>query len=126
MNTAQLFTTQEANKTLPLVKGIVNDILTTGQQIRDLAGKLGDSFHSSSEVQHLLSELREHLSELDAIGCLYKDTGFSTGLVDFPAIIEGKEVVLCWRSDETEIRYYHDVNAGYAGRRLIPERYLSV
>ena len=125
MKTAQLFTPQEANKTLPLVKGIVNDILQTGRQIRDLAQKLGDSFHSNPEVKNLLSELREHLSELEAIGCTYKDSSFSTGLVDFPAIIEGEEVLLCWRSDEADIRYYHDVNTGYADRRPIPKRYLS-
>ena len=125
MKTTQLFTPQEANKTLPLVKGIVNDILKTGQQIRKLSQTLGESFHSNSRVQYLLSQLREHLAELDTIGCLYKDFNFSKGLVDFPAIIDEKEVLLCWRSDETEIKYYHDVNTGYAGRRLIPTRYLS-
>ena len=125
MKTALLFTPQEANKTLPLVKGIVKDILNTGRRVRDLSQKLGESFNSNSEVQNLLSELREHLAELDNIGCFYKDFKFSIGLVDFPAIINGEEVLLCWRSDEPEIKYYHGVNTGYTSRCPIPQSYLS-
>ena len=125
MKTAQLFTPQEANRTLPLVKNIVNDILKTGRQIRRLAKTLGAAFDKDKEAQGLLSELRENLAELENIGCSYKDFNFSVGLVDFPAVIDNDEVLLCWRSDESEIRYYHSVTAGYAGRLPIPEFYLS-
>jgi hypothetical protein len=38
------------------------------------------------------------------------------GLLDFPAIIGGKEVFLCWEQDEEDIEYWHDLDAGYAGR----------
>ena len=125
MKTAQLFTPQEANRTLPLVKKIVNDILKTGRRIRELAKELGQSFDTNKEAQNLLSDLRENLSELENIGCSYKDFNFSVGLVDFPGIINGEDVLLCWRSDELEIKYYHSINAGYPGRRLIPRQYLS-
>ena len=125
MKTVQLFTPQEANKTLPLVKNIVNDILKTGRKIRELAQTLGTSFDSHAEAQGLLSELRENFAELENIGCSYKDFNFSVGLVDFPAIIDDEEVLLCWRSDEPEIKYFHSISAGYAGRRPIPRRYLT-
>ncbi|RPI70946.1 MAG: DUF2203 family protein, partial [Ignavibacteriales bacterium] len=46
------------------------------------------------------------------------------GLVDFPSIINNKEVFLCWRSDEDEIKFYHDIDSGYSGRKPIPENYL--
>ena len=125
LETAQLFTPQEANKTLPLVRGIVNDILKTGHRIRELSKSLGKSFDSNAEARRLLSELRELLLELEAIGCYYKDFNFSVGLVDYPAIIDDQEVLLCWRSDEPEIRYYHTLTGGYAGRKLIPECILT-
>ncbi len=46
------------------------------------------------------------------------------GLVDFPAVIGGEEVFLCWKSDEDKLLYYHEADSGFAGRKLIPENYL--
>lgn len=63
--------------------------------------------------------------ELEELGCFYRDWNFEKGLVDFPAIIDGQEVLLCWRSDEPELLYYHDYAAGFAGRKPIPREYLD-
>jgi len=41
------------------------------------------------------------------------------GLVDFPAIIGGKEVFLCWEQDEEDIEFWHDLHAGYVGRERL-------
>lgn len=117
------FTPAEAAQTLPLVKTIVADILDLGYQIHSLATMLGQEAQGHPQVQGMVDQLQEHFAELEQIGCFYKDWGFSIGLVDFPALIEGKEVFLCWRSDEPEIRYYHEIEAGYAGRKAIPEAY---
>ncbi len=125
MKTKQLFTPREANETLPLVKKIVDDILTTGRDIRNLSRHLGNAFDQDTDVQKLMNELHELLSELDNIGCEYKDFNFTVGLVDFPAIIDNKEVYLCWRSDEVHLQFYHEIDAGYAGRRRIPDHYLN-
>ena len=124
MTTCQLFTAKDANKTLPLVKKIVADILATGTDIRDRSERCGDGFENNPEYKRLFAELRELLAELEAIGCVYKDFNFSVGLVDFPGMIDDEEVYLCWRSDEPEIRYYHPIEAGYASRAPIPEQYL--
>ena len=43
------------------------------------------------------------------------------GLIDFPAIIGGREVFLCWEQDEDDIEYWHELDAGYAGREKLPE-----
>ena len=59
--------------------------------------------------------------EVEELGCTYRDWSFSLGLVDFPAQIDGEDVYLCWRSDERDVRYYHGLLEGYAGRRLIPQ-----
>ncbi len=70
----------------------------------------------------LQAELAELFAELERIGCSYKDWGFDLGLVDFPAVIEGHEVLLCWRSDEPRVGWYHAPEAGFAGRCAIPAR----
>ena len=73
------------------------------------------------EINRLMDQLDELFEETEALGCYYKDWNFTVGLVDFPAKINGKDVMLCWRSDEDEIRYFHDAESGYSGRRLIPK-----
>ena len=113
----RLFTVAEAQRTLPLVKAIIQDVLDLGAQARDvLSGQVQEP-----TIDDLQDQLREHLAELAGIGCYYKDWNFQIGLVDFPALIDGEVVFLCWRSDEPELRYYHRIEDGYAGRRPLPE-----
>ena len=119
MTQTKLFTAQEANQTLPLVRRIVKDILRIGQQVRSLSVEL-DKPEEDATLNSLMDQLDELFDELEAIGCSYKDWNFSVGLVDFPAVIHGKEVLLCWKSDENELDYYHESDAGFAGRKRIP------
>ena len=55
------------------------------------------------------------IDELDELGLLVKD--IDAGLVDFPAVIEGEPVLLCWRLGEDEVAWYHGYDDGFAGRR---------
>jgi hypothetical protein len=122
MTAVKHFTPADANRTLPLVKRIVADILETGTQIRKLTATPSKVAASNEfEMRKLVSELESLMRELEQIGCQYKDWNFKVGLVDFPAVIDGQEVLLCWRSDEPEILHYHGVNEGYVGRKAIPE-----
>lgn len=119
------FTPLKATQTLPLVKQIVADILACGSKIMAMHDDDDPARRESEEYRDLAGRIDEHLNELNALGCSYKDWNFSLGLVDFPAIIDGEEVLLCWRSDETELKFYHGVNDGYAGRMPIPESLLT-
>jgi hypothetical protein len=118
------FTHSEAKKTLPLVRQIVNDILNTADKMRIWAEKLGDNAEQDSQIIDMKEEINGYLKEMEDLGCFYKDWNFSIGLVDFPSVINGNEVLLCWRSDEEEIIYYHDMESGFQGRKLIPSEYL--
>ena len=82
MEFRRLFTRDEAENTLPLVRQIVADILETGQKIRTLE-------ENDRELPRLESELEEHLRELESLGCYYKDWNFSVGLVDFSSRCRG-------------------------------------
>jgi hypothetical protein len=122
------FTPAEAQKTLPLVKKIVKDILDTTKEMRliaeDVDGKI-ESGNTWSRIQKMVGEVNGFIQELEEIGCLYKDWNFTIGLVDFPSVIEGKDVYLCWRSDEDEIKFYHRIEEGYSGRKPIPDNYFD-
>ena len=126
MTTAlKYFTPSEARKTLPLVRKIVKDILDASREMRLVADEIGEKVENDPRIQKLAGNVDGFMSELEEIGCYFKDWNFSIGLVDFPAIIDGKEVFLCWRSDEDDIIYYHEVEAGFAGRKLIPPEELE-
>ncbi len=125
MTETKYFTPEEAQSTLPLVKKIVQDILDTIREIRLLAEDLDGDIKDDPQIKKMVQDISGFMEELEEIGCFYKDWDFSMGLVDFPSVIDGEEVFLCWRSDEEDVKYYHSINEGYAGRKPIPEEYLE-
>jgi hypothetical protein len=62
-----------------------------------------------------LVELSRALGELQAVDIVVRD--IDSGLIDFPSIRDGEEVYLCWLLDEAEIRFWHEPEAGFAGRK---------
>ena len=122
---SRIFTPFEATQTLPLVKRIVQDILTRGRQLRELQGREFPTAEDRDQAWVRAQELRDLFEELEGIGCSFRCPNFEFGLVDFPGIIDGEPVHLCWRDDESELRYYHGVFAGFGGRKLIPDQLLS-
>jgi len=124
MTETKYFTPFEAKMTLPLVRKIVKDILDTTKEIRLLAEDLDGVIEDNLQMKKMAADVNGFINELDEIGCYYKDWNFSIGLVDFPSVIEDEEVYLCWRSDEDDIKYYHDIDEGYSGRKPIPQKYL--
>ena len=127
MTTAtKYFTPAEARNTLPLVRRIVKDILDTSREMRLIGEELDDEYIKyDPQIKKFAGDINSFISELEEIGCFYKDWNFTIGLVDFPAMINNKEVMLCWKSDEDDIKFYHDIDAGYSGRKPIPEGYLN-
>jgi hypothetical protein len=124
------FTVDEANRTLPLVRRIVEDILTQHERWRELVREYEAlAAHATParqdprlatferDIQALAREIAGFVEELDALGVQFK--GFDLGLVDYPSIMEGRPVFLCWRHGEPAVEHWHDVDAGYAGRRRI-------
>lgn len=119
------FTPAEARKTLPLVRKIIKDILDTSKEMRLLADDLEGNIRDNTQVKRMTESINGFMRELEEIGCFYKDWNFMIGLVDFPSIIDGNEVYLCWKSDEDDIKFYHEIDAGYPGRKSIPEKYFE-
>lgn len=124
----KLFTVEEANRTLPLVRRIVQDVVDQHRVWRERVLEL-DLIASAPrtgepqqrieqlerEAQALARELDGYQRELEQLGIQLKDRRL--GLVDFPSERDGRAVLLCWRLDEPEVRFWHEMDAGYAGRR---------
>ena len=68
-----------------------------------------------------VQQVKDTLQEMDAIGVQVKD--IEKGLLDFPCRIGEETVLLCWKMGETEIQYWHTVEAGFSGRQPIDERF---
>lgn len=122
--TRRIFTPAQANRTLPLVRRVVEDILARGREMRRLAPRHADP-QARARLGLIGAELGDLVEELRRIGCDYKDFNFDKGLVDFPGEIAGRAVLLCWRSDEPRVEWYHAPEAGFAGRAPIPAELLS-
>ena len=122
----KIFTVQEANALLPNVRTIVGKIQRSHRQIsryREDAKRAaeaaerggGGGFTDGVAYAAVLTELTNHLAELEALGVQLKD--FDRGLVDFPSLRDGRVVLLCWQLGEgDELEWWHDVDAGFAGR----------
>jgi len=70
-----------------------------------------------------MERLKTALEEITEFGCLMQD--LDTGRVDFPTLLQGEEVYLCWRLDESEITHWHNVHEGLQQRRPIDRFFLD-
>lgn len=116
------FTLEQANKALPLVKRVVADIINAHKSHTDsqsraesLSGKDQLEAQKSADSSH--DRLQELVSELTDIGCEIKD--YQTGLIDFVARHEDRDIYLCWKLGEEKIMYWHELHTGFAGRQPV-------
>lgn len=137
MAEARIFTLDEAERTLPLLRRILTDLRTEYRVWQDALADYellsGGTRAEEGETEELLAARRAvtdsadrisaYLLEIEAIGCLFK--GFDAGLVDFYTLREDRLVFLCWRVDEDHITHWHEIEAGYSGRQLIDSTFLT-
>ena len=123
----KLFELEEARSTLPLVSRIVSDIVEVTAQmkeiyleIREVAGE-GSDRERLDELQERLQEIAdgrsEFFEELAALGVEMKDP--NKGLVDFPALLDGRVVYLCWKLGEETIEHWHELATGFDNREPV-------
>jgi hypothetical protein len=121
----KIFTVDEANALLPSVKGIVANIRKSHEGLRkyrsdakkaaEAAENGGGGIEGGVHYAQLVTALTGEMAKLDSLGVQLKD--FERGLIDFPAMRDGRVVLLCWQLGEgDELEWWHDVDAGFAGR----------
>lgn len=120
------FTSDEANQTLPRVRALVSQILEARQKIVANYPQLEPVFNhavgnggskTASDMIIEFTRIEHNAKALQELGVVLKD--LSTGLVDFPSLRDGREVLLCWKFDEPQVAYWHDMESGFAGRQRL-------
>ena len=119
------FTRDEARALLPQVRAWLEklnqsrrSLQKTDQRITQLLAAGDDVGGELANTQvKILAEIKSLLREFEQREIQIKD--LERGLIDFPAIIGGKEVFFCWESDDDDIEYWHDLDSGYAGREKL-------
>jgi hypothetical protein len=120
---ARHYTVEQANAALDWVLERLERLRSAHVQLSNDEARtaLGDAAPSNGGgapgrvVSEAFLELQRALGELQAMDVVLRD--LDRGLVDFPALREGREVYLCWEAGEDEIEFWHDLDAGYGGRR---------
>jgi hypothetical protein len=117
------YTVDQANAALEWVGERLEKLRAARVQLSDEEARaaLGEAAPSNGGgapgrvVSEAFLQLQRTLGELQAMEVVLRD--LERGLVDFPAMRDGREVYLCWESGETEIEFWHDIDAGYGGRQ---------
>jgi hypothetical protein len=94
---------------------LVDDALTDAAG----AGGLESGRVLAARIQAVIDQMQAAVERLDAWDVTLRD--IETGLVDFPALVSGRQVWLCWRLGEGDVAWWHELSAGVAGRRPLAE-----
>ena len=120
------FSLEEARALMPELRRIFQDAHARRERARRADEKLGKLIQTTRSdvggppVSNLLMDLQQmqaQMERVEKLGVVVKD--FDRGLVDFPHLRQGREVFLCWELDEEDIEFWHDLDAGYAGRERL-------
>jgi hypothetical protein len=135
---SKTFTLSEAQTVLPVVESLLLRAQAAGaraaqlgQEMQELSQRI---FHSGgmhvnvaqaarrrAEREKASKEMTDTMAEIDEIGVVVKD--LDQGLLDFPAVLDGRTVLLCWKLGEKEIGFWHSTEEGFAGRKPVDVRF---
>ena len=135
---SRIFTLNEAQTLLPVVEGLLRKAQSAGRRASDLEQEMQQiqqrifllggvqvdivaAARRRAERDKATQEVQDTLAEIDAIGVQVKD--LEKGLLDFPSVLDGKSVLLCWKLGEKEIGYWHSPEDGFAGRKPLDPRF---
>ena len=119
------FSLDEANRALSYVTKVVDDITVGYTKVVELRKQIESPAPDArielleADYERAMDQLSDLVDELHHVGVELKD--FEKGLIDFPAVHQGREILLCWHHGEPSITAWHEVDAGYAGRQDVAE-----
>ena len=129
---AKLFTVEQANAVLPLVRAITTDLVNLSREVIDRRQRLALLTSGRQQQTHRdlyaeeLEQIEEELEkdgerlqvfvdELRQLGVEPKSG--ADGLIDFPSLMDGRVVYLCWKYGEQEVLHWHELESGFSGRQ---------
>ena len=135
---SRTFTLGEAQTLLPVLETLLRKAQSSGTRAAEIEVELDQlrqriflaggvhvdvvtTARRRAERDKSLQETKDALAEIDAIGVQIKD--LDKGLLDFPCVVDGRMVLLCWKLGEKEIGYWHSMEDGFAGRKPLDARF---
>jgi len=135
---SKTFTLGEAQTLLPVLESLLRKAQTAGVRVAELEMEMQQLSHRiflsggmhvdvvvaarrRAEREKSRQEAKDTLGEIEEIGVQVKD--LEQGLLDFPCVLDGKTVLLCWKLGEKEIGYWHSPEDGFEGRRPLDGRF---
>jgi hypothetical protein len=120
------YTREEARELLPQIRKWLADLNRQREEMQRYETRLSGLTEAGNDVGgdtvnswiRALAAMQELLAEFQKRRIFIKD--LSRGLLDFPALIGGREVFLCWEQDEDDVEFWHDLETGYSGREKLP------
>jgi hypothetical protein len=137
---ARRFTLAEAQNVIPKVDGLLRTAISlksdyveaeqaiqaSAQRVAMMGGVMVDrdkAIDARDKRDGLAAKLRETIEQVQECGCVIKD--LDIGLIDFPTLLRGVEVYLCWKLGEARIEFWHGVDEGFRGRKAIDQDFLD-
>ncbi len=131
------FSLDEAHALLPVLESLLRRGMEAKKQVEEIEAEFQELNHriflaGGSEIDVVkfgrrraqsdkaLQHLKDSLAEIEAAGVQVKD--MDTGLLDFPCVVEGETILLCWKLGEERITHWHSTEEGFAGRKPIDQR----
>ena len=135
---SKTFTLSEAQTLLPVLESLLRKAQTAGARAAELEVELDQlrqrifilggvhvdvttTARRRAERDKSLQDTTDSVAEMEAIGVQVKD--LEKGLLDFPCIVDGQTVLLCWKLGEKEIGYWHSIEDGFEGRKPLDARF---
>ncbi len=122
------FTVEEANRLLPQVEDWLKqldlrqeELESTRQALGDIEDKIAGNGGNKKGAPVVAAQFKfnETVQKLHDIGCVLKN--IDVGLLDFPALKDGRQIWLCWKRGEKEIKFWHEMDSGFSGRQPIED-----
>jgi len=121
----QHYTRDQARALLPQIRQWLKQLSASRQKLNDGDQRLARLMAGGNDVGgetvnrwvRVAADVKATLAEFQRREIQIKD--LDRGLIDFPAILDGKEVFLCWEQDEEDIEFWHDLHSGYASRERL-------
>ena len=126
----RLFTVNEANLLLPVLRPIIERILENlrrlkikseavirNEQLDPDAPNFMEQLRRDDEIAKLIEQIKNGVEEIHSHGCVCK--GVEQGLIDFPCLLGAETVFLCWQFGEPSVGHWHRIDDGFAGRRAL-------
>jgi hypothetical protein len=130
---SKLFTVEQANAVLPLVRAITTDLVQLSREVFERRERLallsagrgaGAKDPYSEELAQIEEELEKDREQLQSYVEELRQLGVEPksgpeGLVDFPSMMDDRLVFLCWKLGETEVLHWHELDSGFRGRQSL-------